>query len=64
MANFMATDAEDQPLYAQIPDYDVLRATLDVKLAEYNDSNPKMELVLFQQVSRLRLLCLHLTQQS
>ncbi len=47
----MATDAEDQPLYAEIPGYDVLRATLDTKLVEYNDSNPKMDLVLFQQVS-------------
>lgn len=50
MANFMATDGEDQPLYAEILGYDALRATLNTKLLEYNESNANMDLVLFQQV--------------
>jgi dynein heavy chain, axonemal len=47
--NFM-TFQEDTPIYDSIPNYEVLRKTLDAKLAEYNESNPAMDLVLFQQV--------------
>lgn len=47
--NFM-TFQEDTPIYDTIPNYDILRKTLDAKLAEYNESNPAMDLVLFQQV--------------
>ena len=50
--SFMATGSEDQPLYAQVEDYDVLRKALDAKLAEYNESNASMDLVLFQQVRK------------
>ena len=49
--SFMATGSEDQPLYAQVEGYDVLRKALDAKLAEYNESNASMDLVLFQQVT-------------
>lgn len=47
--NFM-TFQEETPIYDAIPNYDILRKTLDAKLAEYNESNPAMDLVLFQQV--------------
>lgn len=48
--SFMSTGADERPLYAEVPGYDALRAALDGKLAEYNESNPNMDLVLFQQV--------------
>ena len=48
--SFMVTNADDEPVYAAIPGYDVLRKALDAKLAEYNEANPVMDLVLFQQV--------------
>ena len=48
--SFMVTNADDEPVYAPIPGYDVLRKALDAKLAEYNEANPVMDLVLFQQV--------------
>ena len=60
--SFMATGSEDQPLYAQVEGYDVLRKALDAKLAEYNESNASMDLVLFQQVSWL--IALHVTTAS
>jgi len=47
--SFMVTNADDEPVYAPIPGYDVLRKTLDARLAEYNEANPVMDLVLFQQ---------------
>ncbi len=48
--SFIMTDTEEQPVYAAVPGYEALRATLDAKLAEYNESNAAMDLVLFQQV--------------
>jgi dynein heavy chain len=48
-SSFMAAAADDKPLYKEVPTYDALRAALDGKLAEYNESNPNMDLVLFQQ---------------
>ena len=48
--SFMVTNADDEPVYAAIPGYDMLRKALDAKLAEYNEANPVMDLVLFQQV--------------
>lgn len=47
--SFMISDANDDPVYAPIAGYDVLRKALDAKLAEYNEANPVMDLVLFQQ---------------
>ncbi|KAK9843805.1 hypothetical protein WJX81_007069 [Elliptochloris bilobata] len=47
--SFMVSNADDEPVYAAIPGYDVLRKALDAKLAEYNEANPVMDLVLFQQ---------------
>jgi dynein heavy chain len=47
--SFMATSGEDRPAYAEVPSYDALHAALEAKLAEYNESNPNMDLVLFQQ---------------
>ncbi len=49
--NFLAQDADDNAVYAAMPSYDVLRTALDGKLAEHNESNTVMNLVLFQQVS-------------
>jgi dynein heavy chain len=49
MDTFTNMDVEDRPLYTEVAGFDNLRATLDAKLAEYNDSNPVMDLVLFQQ---------------
>lgn len=47
--NFMTMTAEDNPVYNAVPGYDQLRKTLNDKLAEYNESNAVMDLVLFQQ---------------
>ncbi len=52
--SFMTVSADDNPVYDSIPNYETLRKTLDAKLAEYNESNPVMDLVLFQQVCRCR----------
>ena len=49
MDTFTNMDVEDRPLYTEVAGFDNLRATLDAKLAEYNESNPVMDLVLFQQ---------------
>ena len=45
----MAVDAEDQPVHAAVPGLDALRSALDAKLAQYNECNAAMDLVLFQQ---------------
>lgn len=50
MGSFMEVDAEDRAVYAEVASYDALKATLVAKLAEYNESNPGMDLVFFQQV--------------
>ena len=48
--NFMVLNSEDEPLYAPVGNYDKLRPALTTKLAEYNEANAAMDLVLFQQV--------------
>ena len=47
--NFMTVTADDTPVYNVVPGYEQLRKTLNDKLAEYNESNAVMDLVLFQQ---------------
>ena len=37
-------------MYTELPGYEELRKALDFKLAEYNEMNTSMDLVLFQQV--------------
>ena len=48
--NFMTMTADETPIYNIVPGYEALRKTLDAKLAEHNESNTVMDLVLFQQV--------------
>ncbi len=43
-------DPSAPPVYDEVDSMEDLKSTLEVKLAEYNESNPVMELVLFQQV--------------
>ena len=45
----MTVTADDTPVYNVVPGYEQLRKTLNDKLAEYNESNAVMDLVLFQQ---------------
>ena len=47
--SFMTRTADDSPVYAAVDSYDKLRAALEERLAEYNEGNPVMNLVLFQQ---------------
>ncbi|KAK9866454.1 hypothetical protein WJX84_011662 [Apatococcus fuscideae] len=47
--NFMTMTADEIPIYNSVPGYEALRKTLDAKLAEHNESNTVMDLVLFQQ---------------
>lgn len=47
----METDSEDRPVYSELPNYEELRKVLNGKLAEYNEMNASMDLVLFQQAS-------------
>lgn len=47
--SFMTRDANDTPLYAPVPDHAALRKALEERLAEYNEGNAVMDLVLFQQ---------------
>ena len=49
--SFMTQDAEENPVYAPVPSFDILRSTLDSRLADHNESNAVMDLVLFQQVN-------------
>jgi dynein heavy chain len=42
-------NGEGNPVYAPVPSYQALKKVLDEKLAEYNDTNAVMDLVLFQQ---------------
>lgn len=41
--------ADDTPVYAAVPTYEALKKSLEDKLAEYNETNAVMDLVLFQQ---------------
>ena len=47
---FVTTSAEDTPVYTPAGDEASLRALLTAKMAEHNESNVAMDLVLFQQV--------------
>ncbi|KAK9808985.1 hypothetical protein WJX72_007373 [[Myrmecia] bisecta] len=47
--SFMTVGGDDTPIYNTVPGYEELRKTLTEKLAEYNESNAVMDLVLFQQ---------------
>lgn len=49
------SNSEDVPVYSSVASYDVLKKALDDKLHEYNESNAVMNLVLFQQVSLVRM---------
>ncbi len=51
--NFMTMTADEMPIYNTVTGYEALRKTLDAKLAEHNESNTVMDLVLFQQVQHL-----------
>lgn len=53
--SFQETDAEDRPVYAELPGYEELRRVLNSRLAEYNETNTSMDLVLFQQASSCSL---------
>ena len=52
--SFMVQDADENPVYAPVPSFNALRTALDAKLAEHNESNTVMDLVLFQQVCSVR----------
>lgn len=43
-------DANDAPVYAPVADAASLRQALEERLAEYNEGNAVMDLVLFDQV--------------
>lgn len=43
-------DTSGEPVYEEVATAGALRTTLEAKLAEYNESNPVMDLVLFDQV--------------
>lgn len=43
-------DPSEQPVYEEVNAAASLRTTLEAKLVEYNESNPVMDLVLFDQV--------------
>ena len=45
--SFMQFSADDNPLYTEVPGYEELSKLLADKLAEHNESNPAMDLVLF-----------------
>eukprot|EP00951_Prasinocladus_malaysianus_P003902 scaffold27623_cov51-Prasinocladus_malaysianus.AAC.1 len=45
----MEFDQEDNPLYKSCSSYEEVKKVLEEKLAEYNESNATMDLVLFQQ---------------
>ncbi|GMH57655.1 hypothetical protein TL16_g02438 [Triparma laevis f. inornata] len=47
--SFATSTIDDQPAYLPISDMPQLKSVLEEKLAEYNESNPIMELVLFEQ---------------
>ncbi|KAF6251999.1 flagellar outer dynein arm heavy chain beta [Scenedesmus sp. NREL 46B-D3] len=47
--SFMQASAGDTPLYTPVPTYESLKKALEDKLAEYNETNAVMDLVLFQQ---------------
>jgi dynein heavy chain len=46
---FMDYTSDETPVYSQVPGYEQLKKTLEDRLAEYNESNAVMSLVLFQQ---------------
>ena len=48
---FTQVNADDMPVYAPGGDDAALRTLLGAKMAEYNEANVAMNLVLFKQVS-------------
>jgi dynein heavy chain len=42
-------NSDGNPVYAPVATYDSLKKVLEEKLAEYNETNAVMDLVLFQQ---------------
>lgn len=46
---FARVSADEQPLYAPEDNEEALQALLMAKMAEYNETNVAMNLVLFQQ---------------
>ena len=48
-SNFAIPAAADEKIYFSIESYEKLKKVLEGKLSEYNDGNPKMDLVLFEQ---------------
>ena len=56
-SNFAIPAASEEKVYYQIDTYEKLKKTLEAKLGEYNESNAKMDLVLFEQVRALLLPC-------
>ena len=51
--DFLEVDADDKPIYTEVPGYQGLQKILNAKMEEYNEFNAKMDLVLFQQASSL-----------
>ncbi|KAL4450636.1 hypothetical protein ABPG77_000992 [Micractinium sp. CCAP 211/92] len=47
--SFILHDSNEAPLYACAPSNDALKKALEEKLAEYNETNAVMDLVLFEQ---------------
>ena len=47
--SFLTRGPDDSPVYTGVDTYEKLRGALDERLAEYNEGNPVMNLVLFQQ---------------
>ena len=45
----MQVNGDGNPVYAPVATYDSLKKVLEEKLAEYNETNAVMDLVLFQQ---------------
>lgn len=45
----MQVGGDDAPVYAPAPEYLALKRVLEERLAEYNETNAVMELVLFTQ---------------
>jgi dynein heavy chain len=47
--NFMCESSQGEPSYTSVADFTSLKRVVNSKLVEYNESNPMMELVLFDQ---------------
>ncbi len=58
---FAKVSAEELPLYAPEDNEEALQSLLTAKMAEYNETNVAMNLVLFQQVEYFSLVSLSST---